>query len=81
MPHLSRLLESDVPRDALRFTNDVYNRLSAAPVTVIPTFDLVDEQGKGIVVETIKLGEDDDQCVVVRLYESLGGRARGVLRM
>jgi alpha-mannosidase len=37
---------------------------------------LVDTEGAAVVVEAVKLAEDRSGDVVVRLYESLGGRAR-----
>lgn len=37
---------------------------------------LVDTEGDAVVVEAVKLAEDRSGDVVVRLYESLGGRAR-----
>lgn len=37
---------------------------------------LVDTEGTAVVVEAVKLAEDRSGDVVVRLYESLGGRAR-----
>ncbi len=36
--------------------------------------------GEGVTVEAVKLADDESGDVVVRLYESGGGRARGVLR-
>jgi alpha-mannosidase len=36
--------------------------------------------GEGVTVEAVKLADDASGDVVVRLYESRGGRARGVLR-
>ncbi|MGW7822336.1 alpha-mannosidase [Streptomyces puniciscabiei] len=36
--------------------------------------------GEGVAVEAVKLADDASGDVVVRLYESRGGRARGVLR-
>ena len=40
----------------------------------------VDGDGEGVTVEAVKLADDESGDVVVRLYESRGGRARGVLR-
>ncbi|PAZ11293.1 alpha-mannosidase [Streptomyces sp. SA15] len=36
--------------------------------------------GEGVTVEAVKLADDESGDVVVRLYESRGGRAHGVLR-
>ncbi|WBB57663.1 glycosyl hydrolase-related protein [Streptomyces sp. WMMC500] len=40
---------------------------------------LVAVDGEGVVVESVKLADDGSGDVVVRLYESLGGRAEAVL--
>ena len=53
--------------------------------TKLPTFSVSGSAANGIIVETIKRGEDDDRdgtkSIVCRLYEAKGGRARGVLKM
>ncbi|RKS80468.1 alpha-mannosidase [Motilibacter peucedani] len=41
---------------------------------------LVEVEGDGVVVEAVKLAEDGSGDVVVRLYESLGGRGSAVVR-
>jgi alpha-mannosidase len=41
---------------------------------------VVSVDGEGVTVEAVKLADDGSGDVVVRLYESRGGRARGVLR-
>ncbi|MER6957496.1 glycoside hydrolase family 38 C-terminal domain-containing protein [Streptomyces sp. NPDC000618] len=41
---------------------------------------IVSVDGDGITVEAVKLADDESGDVVVRLYESRGGRAAGVLR-
>ncbi|MFE0675799.1 alpha-mannosidase [Streptomyces sp. NPDC058867] len=41
---------------------------------------VVSVEGEGVTVEAVKLADDRSGDVVVRLYESRGGRARGVLR-
>ncbi|MFF9163707.1 alpha-mannosidase [Streptomyces longwoodensis] len=41
---------------------------------------VVSVDGDGVTVEAVKLADDRSGDVVVRLYESRGGRARGVLR-
>ncbi|MER6385166.1 glycoside hydrolase family 38 C-terminal domain-containing protein [Streptomyces sp. NPDC001250] len=40
----------------------------------------VEGEGEGVTVEAVKLADDGSGDVVVRLYESRGGRAAGVLR-
>jgi alpha-mannosidase len=52
---------------------------TAAPGRV-PGTPLVDTDGDAVVVEAVKLADDRSGDVVVRLYESLGGRAQTVLR-
>ncbi|UNZ17018.1 glycoside hydrolase family 38 C-terminal domain-containing protein [Streptomyces sp. 891-h] len=46
---------------------------------VTPLISLEGEQADRIVAETVKLAEDGSGDVVVRLYESLGGRASALL--
>ncbi|MEE1763929.1 MULTISPECIES: alpha-mannosidase [unclassified Streptomyces] len=41
---------------------------------------VVSVEGEGVTVEAVKLADDASGDVVVRIYESSGGRARGVLR-
>jgi alpha-mannosidase len=41
---------------------------------------VVSVDGEGVTVEAVKMADDESGDVVVRLYESRGGRARGVLR-
>jgi alpha-mannosidase len=41
---------------------------------------LVGVEGRKVAVESVKLADDQSGDVVVRLYESVGGRARAVLR-
>ncbi|MET8975456.1 glycoside hydrolase family 38 C-terminal domain-containing protein [Streptomyces sp. NPDC004539] len=41
---------------------------------------VVSVDGEGVTVEAVKLADDSSGDLVVRLYESSGGRARGVLR-
>jgi alpha-mannosidase len=45
-----------------------------------PSNPFVDTEGDAVVVEAVKLADDRSGDVVVRLYESLGGQARTVLR-
>jgi alpha-mannosidase len=54
------------------------------PLRVVPgagtaVAPLVAADGDGIMIEAVKLADDGSGDVVVRLYESLGGRARGRL--
>ncbi|MFE9257801.1 alpha-mannosidase [Streptomyces sp. NPDC006879] len=44
-----------------------------------PVDPLVTVDGEAVVVEAVKMAEDGSGDVVVRVYESLGGRARAVL--
>jgi alpha-mannosidase len=41
---------------------------------------VVSMDGEGVTIEAVKLADDESGDVVVRLYESRGGRATGVLR-
>jgi alpha-mannosidase len=47
---------------------------AGAPAPVVST------EGEGVTVEAVKLADDASGDVVVRLYESRGGRATGTLR-
>ncbi|MCF3129381.1 alpha-mannosidase [Streptomyces olivochromogenes] len=49
-------------------------RAAGAPAPVVTA------DGEGLTVEAVKLADDRSGDVVVRLYESRGGRAQGVLR-
>ena len=50
------------------------------PVAGIPKFEISGEGSKGIISETIKRSEEG-KGIVLRLYESLGGRAWGKVDM
>ncbi|MBN8881558.1 MAG: alpha-mannosidase, partial [Salana multivorans] len=74
-----RILPGATRADALRHAWDVNlptTRLTGARA-VAP---LVDVTGRGVVVQTVKLAEDRSGDVVVRLYESDGGRTRASIR-
>lgn len=45
-----------------------------------PVPPVVSTEGAGLTVEAVKLADDGSGDVLVRLYESLGGRANGTLR-
>jgi alpha-mannosidase len=51
----------------------------------LPTISLSGDKNSGIVLETIKRGEDDEangnKTVLLRLYEGKGGRAKATLKM
>jgi alpha-mannosidase len=51
----------------------------------LPTFELDVAEPNGIVLETIKRGEDDDETgersIIMRFYEGIGGMAKGALAM
>jgi len=52
-------------------------------VAALPTFELNLPGHHGVVLETIKRGEDDeagqDKTVILRLYEGIGGKSKGEL--
>ncbi|WVQ85168.1 hypothetical protein IAT38_007333 [Cryptococcus sp. DSM 104549] len=79
MPHAGRLLESGVVKDALRYVNNVHDK------AVLPaTFDV---DSKSVILETIKRGENDftsgssSKSLILRLYDSLGGRTKCPLKI
>jgi hypothetical protein len=51
----------------------------------MPTFTVSGDTSEGIILETIKRGEDDTRngkkTILCRIHEAKGGRARGVLKM
>ncbi|GIG29558.1 alpha-mannosidase [Cellulomonas marina] len=65
----------DAVVEGYRANLPVRTRRGAAPVA-----PLVVVEGGGAVVEAVKLADDGSGDVVVRLYESLGGRGRVVVR-
>ncbi|WP_240675577.1 alpha-mannosidase [Cellulomonas endophytica] len=64
----------DAVREGLRANLPVRRRPGRGPVA-----PLVEVHGGGAVVEAVKLAEDRSGDVVVRLYESRGGRGRAVV--
>src|SRR5690606_10524514 len=59
--------------DAVALGYDLATPLRTAAAPLVP---LVTSSHEGVVIETVKLAEDGSGDLVVRLYESLGGRAR-----
>ncbi|MET9381161.1 glycoside hydrolase family 38 C-terminal domain-containing protein [Streptomyces sp. NPDC002928] len=53
---------------------------AGAPQPVVSVGGDGDGDGEGVTVEAVKLADDASGDVVVRLYESRGGRAQGTLR-
>lgn len=55
--------------------------------TLMESMDLriIGSNSSGIIIDTIKRGENDEQdgpkTIIVRMYESLGGRTRGFLEL
>lgn len=84
MPHPGRMVESGVIDSARRYTNEVYVRTSSKHSTVLEKtqFLIRGDQATGVVLDTVKRGEDDEvkneRTVILRMYESLGGRAKGL---
>lgn len=87
MPHTARFQESGAYKQAMRFVNDVYVRTTTgpAPALAASSFAVVGERADSIILEAIKRGEDDEErgakTLVLRLFESQGGRARGTLEL
>jgi len=56
-----------------------------AALAVLPTFDVEMPGHHGVVLETIKRGEDDkevgEKTVILRMYEGIGGKSKGRLNM
>jgi hypothetical protein len=57
----------------------------AKAVSDLPQFKIDGPQSSGIILETIKRGEEDtdkgNKTVILRMYEAVGGKARGSLDM
>jgi hypothetical protein len=77
---LSSLIVVDTVRRGVRSEDDLLLRSRLA---------LTGSTSRGIILETIKRGENDDfssqgtgqKTIIMRLYEGLGGRARGRLSL
>ncbi|ORY20873.1 glycosyl hydrolases family 38 N-terminal domain-domain-containing protein [Naematelia encephala] len=91
MPHEGRLIESGTYRDAIAFTNEVH--FCAISHALQPPRFTISIEGtapaaQSIILDAVKRGEDDfangsetQTSVIFRMYESLGGRATGQLRL
>jgi alpha-mannosidase len=71
-----RLRPSSAIGDAVALGYDLATPLRTAAAPLVP---LVSSSHDGVVIETVKLAEDGSGDLVVRLYESLGGRASTTL--
>ncbi|WVF71778.1 hypothetical protein IAT40_006586 [Kwoniella sp. CBS 6097] len=87
IPHANRFVESGAYKAAMAFVNDLHvvtpggQDLSGLRKT---TFAVSGDHSDSIIVDAIKRGEDDSDArktVVVRLFESQGGRASGKLKI
>nr|XP_019002605.1 uncharacterized protein I203_05090 [Kwoniella mangroviensis CBS 8507]OCF66066.1 hypothetical protein I203_05090 [Kwoniella mangroviensis CBS 8507] len=88
IPHAERFVESGVYKDALRFTNQVHLReLSSDAISQLQKiqFELAGPRSYSIILDAVKRGEDDEtsgkKTVVLRMFESQGAKAQGVLRL
>ena len=54
-------------------------------MNAVPSFTLDLPEPHGVVLETIKRGEDDEsnseKTVILRMYEGIGGRSKGHLEL
>ncbi len=66
--------------DAVALGYDLANPMRAVR-SVAPIVPIVTSTDPAVVIETVKLAEDGSGDLIVRLYESLGGQARTVLRL
>lgn len=73
-----RLRPGSEIRDAVALGYDLATPLRTAAAPLVP---LVASSHEGVVIETVKLAEDGSGDLVVRLYESLGARARTTLAL
>lgn len=86
MPHAGRLLESGTYKKAMRFINNVSIRTIADGANTSPLRNPFEIGGsESIILDTVKRGENDEKLgettIIIRLYESLGGRSRGILQL
>ena len=75
-PHAGGLAEGGVVERGLAFN---YPLLAFGGTSAQGTGQWFSLDGPGVVLDTVKLAEDRDDAVVVRLYESLGGRGEATL--
>ncbi|OCF39360.1 hypothetical protein I317_06845 [Kwoniella heveanensis CBS 569] len=89
IPHANRFIESGAYKAAMAFVNDVHvvtpsgsgGDLSGLRKTA---FEVSGDRSDSIIVDAIKRGEDDAdtrKTVVIRMFESQGGRASGKLKI
>ena len=86
MPHQGRLLESGVYKQALQYINEVSIRTvptGTSASDINSPFQITGTDS--VILDTVKRGEDDDESgrssVVIRMFECLGGRTKGSLKM
>ncbi|KAJ2656985.1 Glycoside hydrolase, 38 vacuolar alpha mannosidase [Coemansia sp. RSA 1200] len=80
-PHKGCFNESNVVQEAYRFNVPLLAVPSTIPDTCVsdrsPHFSL--SGARNVVLDTIKLAEDDTRGVIARLYEAFGGHANALL--
>lgn len=82
MPHPGRLLESGTYKRALQFVNDVSVRIVPAESSLQKIATPFQISGSdSVLLDAVKRGEGEDRSVILRMYESLGGRSRAELKM
>ncbi|WWC96371.1 hypothetical protein V866_003239 [Kwoniella sp. B9012] len=93
LPHQRRLIESGVYKKALGLINSLrFRKIKSSEPKLPITFTLhphTTSTTDGVILETIKRGEDDfitgpgfrPKSIVLRLYESLGGRTKTALKI
>jgi len=86
MPHQGRLLESGVYKQAMQFINDVSIRTvptGISDVNIKSPFRIVGTDS--VILDAVKRGENDEttgrSTVILRMFESLGGRTKGTMTM
>ncbi|WVW83081.1 hypothetical protein I302_105099 [Kwoniella bestiolae CBS 10118] len=88
IPHADRFVESGVYKDAMRIVNDVHFRYlsnRAADQLQRIRLEISGLRADSIIIDAIKRGEDDEvngkKTVVLRMFESVGAKAQGSMRM
>ncbi|KAJ3337800.1 Alpha-mannosidase 2C1 [Gonapodya sp. JEL0774] len=73
-PHKGTFAESDVVKMGYQFNVQSVVKLSTSSPEIAQSFFQVESEN--VVLDTIKLAEDDLGAVIIRLYDAYGGRSR-----
>ena len=76
-------VSSEVVKQARAFAHPPITRAGAALRLGLPSFDLTGQHAQSVVLDTIKMAEDQtlDKTVILRFYESVGTRSSANLEL